>query len=356
MKKKFIVLITLMIVSYASHAQSKNIIIITTDGFRWQEVFSGMDKTIGENKKYYEGDSAQIFKKYWNEEGWVRRKLLMPFLWGTIAKQGQIYGNRKADCNVDVANGYWFSYPGYNEIMTGYPDTAVNSNSYPPNPNTNILEFLNKQSAFKNKVAAFGAWDAFRRILNEKRCGFPVVDGFETVSVGNISAKQKLINEMLVNSYKPFGEEECLDVFTHYAAMEYLKNNKPRVLYIGYGETDEWAHGGKYKSYLNAANQVDKWIEEIWSYVQSDPFYKNNTILFITVDHGRGASDEWTDHGSDVKGASQTWFAVIGPGLKPKGEVKAKTQFYNKQFAQTIASILGYTYIAEHSIGEKMKL
>ena len=43
---------------------------------------------------------------------------------------------------------------------------------------------------------------------------------------------------MLLNSFKPFGEEECLDVFTHYAAMEYLKMRKPKVLYISYGETE----------------------------------------------------------------------------------------------------------------------
>ena len=63
-----------------------------------------------------------------------RRKLLMPFFWNTIAKQGQVYGNRRYSNNVNTANKYWFSYPGYNEIFTGYPDTAVNSNEYPPTP------------------------------------------------------------------------------------------------------------------------------------------------------------------------------------------------------------------------------
>jgi hypothetical protein len=48
---------------------------------------------------------------------------------------------------------------------------------------------------------------------------------------------------------------ECLDVFTHCAAIEELNKNKPRVLYIAYGETDEWAHSGKYRSYLDAAHQ-----------------------------------------------------------------------------------------------------
>ncbi|MEO7765029.1 MAG: hypothetical protein ABIR78_11750, partial [Ferruginibacter sp.] len=44
---------------------AENIIIITTDGFRWQEVFTGMDSAIANNKKFNQDDSAAIFKKYW---------------------------------------------------------------------------------------------------------------------------------------------------------------------------------------------------------------------------------------------------------------------------------------------------
>ena len=38
---------------------------------------------------------------------------------------------------------------------------------------------------------------------------------------------------------------------------------------------------------FNAANMVDKWMD-IWDYIQSNPFYKNKTAIFITTDHGRG--------------------------------------------------------------------
>jgi hypothetical protein len=46
----------------------------------------------------------------------------------SVAK-GQI-GNRALGNKVNNANPYWFSYPGYNEIMTGYADTLINSNHY----------------------------------------------------------------------------------------------------------------------------------------------------------------------------------------------------------------------------------
>jgi len=206
----------------------ENIIIVTTDGFRWQEVFNGIDSAIANNKKYYESDSAYLFKKFWSDDINERRKKLLPFFWNTIAKQGQLYGNRNAGCKVNVFNPYQFSYPGYSEIFTGFVDTAINSNAYKANPHTNVLAFLNKQQRFTNKVAAFAAWDAFDRILNEANSGFTVTNAFEKSGGTNPTARENLLNEMLENSYKPFKEEECLDVFTHYAAMEYLKTSNPK--------------------------------------------------------------------------------------------------------------------------------
>jgi hypothetical protein len=282
----------------------------------------------------------------------------LPFLWSVIEKNGQIYGNRNYGNNIDNANRYWFSYPGYNEIFTGYPDTLINSNTYQANPHTTLLEFFNKQPKYKNKVAAFGAWDAFDRILNQERSKIPVYSGFDLTGGSNPTVTEKTINSLLKDSYKPFGEEEVLDVFTHYGALNYLQTKKPKVLYIAYGETDEWAHSGQYRDYLNAANMVDKWIKDIWNYVQSDPFYKNKTAVFITVDHGRGdeIKTEWTSHYDKIKGSSQIWMAAMGPGIQAKGEVKTNQQLYQKQFAQTMAAILGLTFTAEHPIGEKIDL
>jgi hypothetical protein len=358
MKKIIIACIFLSMYVSAFSQTAENIIIITTDGFRWQEVFGGMDSAIANNKKFNQDDSGVIFKKYWADNPLERRKKIMPFLWSIIEKNGQIYGNRNLGNKINNANPYWFSYPGYNEIFTGYPDTAVNSNSYPPNPNTTLLEFLNKQPKYKNKVAAFGAWDAFDRIFNETRGKFPVYSAFDLLGGTNPTTTEKTINALAKDSYKPFGEEEVLDVFTQYGAMNYLQTKKPKVLYISYGETDEWAHNGQYRDYLNAANMVDKWIQDIWNYVQSDPFYKNKTAIFITTDHGRGdiKKEEWTSHNNSIQDSYQIWMAAMGPGIQAKGEVKTNQQLYQKQFAQTMAAVLGLTFTAEHPVGEKIEL
>lgn len=359
MKKLIFSFVLITGVAYQSNAQQKieNVIIVTTDGFRWQEVFSGMDSAIANNRSFNQGDSAGIFKQYWATDATERREKLLPFLWKTIAGQGQLYGNRKYGNQVDNANPYWFSYPGYSEIFTGYADTAVNSNDYKSNPNINLLEFVAKIPAYKNKVAAFGAWEAFDRILNKQRCGFPVVSAFTPFGGSNPDDREQQLNAMLKDSYKPFGQGECLDVFTHYAALNYLKTKQPKVLYVSYGETDEWAHEGHYKDYLNAAHQVDQWIGDLWRYVQSTPTYKNKTAIFITVDHGRGDKDksQWTSHGASISDAHEIWFAVMAPGVVAKGEIKEAMQLYQMQFAQTIASLMGIHFKANHPVGDAIK-
>lgn len=356
---KICLLLLLTVYNLTSFSQkAENIIIITTDGLRWQEVFKGMDSTLADNRKFNQDDSLYLYKKYWDADVKNRRKKLMPFFWSTLESEGQLYGNRQYSNKVDNANPYWFSYPGYNELFTGFPDTLINSNGYPPNPNKNLLEYINQQPGYQNKVAAFGAWDAFDRILNEGRSGFPVYSSFDKTGGEKPGLVEETINKLLADSYKPFGDAECLDVFTHYAAMHYMETKKPKLLFIGYGETDEWAHSGHYKDYLDAAHMLDKWIKDLWNYIQSTPFYKDKTVLFITTDHGRGdeIKEEWTSHNSKIKGAGQIWFAAMGPGIIRKGEVKKAQQFYQKQFAQTIAHLIGMEFICNHETGKKIDL
>ena len=69
--------------SLAAHAQENtkskapNLIIITTDGFRWQEVFNGMDFSIANKSKFNHGDSAYLYKKYGASIVSERQKLLI---------------------------------------------------------------------------------------------------------------------------------------------------------------------------------------------------------------------------------------------------------------------------------------
>jgi hypothetical protein len=338
----------------AQQQKTENIVLITLDGFRWQELFGGADEQLIKDKTY-SFDTGSLKKKFWAKSPEERRKKLMPFVWSTIVQQGQIYGNRKFNNNVDVKNSYWFSYPGYNEILTGYPDSLVNSNDKKPNKNTTILEFLNQQPSFKGKVAAFGSWDVFDAIIHEKRAGLLVSSGIDSVPLP--SPAFSVLNRMQKNTHQPLGEGIRPDHLTFNIATQYVREYKPKVLYIAFDETDDYAHGGRYDYYLEMAHMTDKWIGELWNMLQSMPEYRNNTTLLITTDHGRGdaVKSQWTSHGEKVADAHEIWFLSLGAGIPAKGEVKTSGQLYQAQVAQTIAFLLGLEFKAVQPIEPAMK-
>lgn len=345
----FLLLPGLMPGGYAQRT-TQNLIIVTLDGFRWQEFYEGVDSALMNNKEYNRHPD-KMNAAFWAATPEERRAKLLPFFWGTVAQNGQLHGNRRYGSKVNNANPYWFSYPGYNELFTGYPDTLVNSNSKTDNPNVNVLEFLNGQPDFRGKVAAFASWDVFPYIFNEKRSGLLVNAAWEDLTEGRLNDRIRYLNEIQHEAPELIGGVRW-DFLTWQFATEYLKENHPRVLYIGLDETDDMAHEGKYDHYISAAHKADKWIGELWTMVQNDPFYKGKTTLLVTTDHGRGDADKktWKDHGQKVPDCSEIWLAVLGPDTPPLGEVKTEAQLWQQQFAATMAALLGFEFKAPHPV------
>jgi len=340
------------VVTTFAQRKTENLVIVTLDGMRWQEVFSGADSVLLKNKSFTK-DSSGSHKAYWTNNISERRKKLFPFMWNTIATQGQLYGNRWQGNKANNANRYWFSYPGYNEIFTGFPDTMVNSNDKNWNKNINVLEFINQQAPFKGKIAAFSSWDVFPYILNSRRSGIYVNADVDSLKFSGTGLQ--LVNEMQFLTARPVGVRP--DIFTYFAAKEYMKAYQPKVLYIAFDETDDYAHGGEYDQYLKSGFASDAMIADLWKYIQSTPAYQNKTTLIITCDHGRGdfIKEEWKHHGSKIKDAGEIWIAAIGPDTKAQGEIKTNSLLYQEQLAATFAKLLGLTFTADHPIAKPIE-
>jgi hypothetical protein len=208
------------------------------------------------------------------------------------------------------------------------------------NPNVTILEELNNTSEYKGKVAAFGSWDVFPYIINEERSGVPVNAGFKPASGNGLTKIERFLNKEQPRTPSPWGSVR-LDMFTHNYALEYMKRKHPDIVYIAYGETDDFAHDGDYQAYLNSANSTDSFLRELWNYTQQDPYYKDQTTFLITTDHGRGTQplDTWRSHGTDIEGADQVWLMIYGSQIEPKGEMKRQEQLYTPKVVEIIKSI-----------------
>ncbi len=348
------VIFCLLIISTVSQAQhpSKNVLIITLDGTRWNEIFGGADGNLLFNPQFVR-DTSLMKQQYWHTYPEERRRLLMPFFWSVIARQGQLLGNRLYNNDVNVANLYKISYPGYSEIFTGYADKLFIPNLSINNKRTNILQYLNNQQEFKGKVAAFCSWRVLPFILDEKNGTMQVNAGYEPLYSEELFSK--IIDSVQLNVHDKNNTRH--DLLTFESAKNYLESKHPKVLYIGLGETDEFAHKGDYDTYLQKMHNADAMIAELWYYVQTDPFYRNNTAMVITTDHGRGRKpDNWSKHGFWINGSGETWMAMLGCGIEALGEVKVKQQVFQKQVAPTIAALLGQSFVPGHQVAAPLHL
>lgn len=355
MKKLFLVLVACLLLVPSLVMAQERVVLITVDGYRWQELFGGADSTIINSKKF--GNAKLMNQKYWRATAEERRATLMPFTWNFIAKNGVIIGNRRKGCTMDVTNRMWFSYPGYNENLCGFADDAnIHSNGPVLNPNKSILEIANEQPAYKGKVLAFASWDRFVEILNEKRSGLEVNTGYRHALTKNPTKQEKYIDK-LEDATPAFWEGERFDFLTHEYAVEAMKTRHPLFLYVAYGDTDEWAHEGNYRLYLDAAHDTDTFIKELWEVAQSDPFYKGKTTFIITCDHGRGdvKLGDWCDHGPTAEHSGQTWLMAFGKGIPAKGELTTGV-YHNNQVAPTVAALLKVPFAPKYEgAGKKIE-
>lgn len=325
--------------------RGRNVIYITWDGFRWQEFFGGAQQ-LYISKDAGVADVEETKKRFWREDETERREVLLPFVWTVMAKKGQIFGDASRNAPAKIANTMKFSYPGYSEMFVGYPDDErIKSNNKFPNPNVTVLEFLNRRPGIEGQVAAVATWDVFPSIINQERSSVYVHAGIAPIPGTGLTEQEKMLNEMIADTVVLWPNNQ-IDSITFQVATEYLKRKKPRVFYIGLGETDEWGHGRRYDRYLNAAQRADAFVKRTWELVQSLPEYKDNTSIVIGPDHGRGATvRDWTDHGAKIEGAEFVWSVVMGPDTPALG-VRSDVETSLSQIAATLATLVGEDFNA----------
>lgn len=351
---KVVVFSLTVLLSNAVNA-AQNVVLITLDGVRWQEVFNGADNSLINNTDFVK-KPEQLKTQFWAKTANERQQLLMPFLTQVVAKKGIIIGDRANGSTMSVSNPWYFSYPGYNEILTGEVDENINSNNKVLNPNKTILERLDKLPEFKGSTALFGSWDVFPYIVNTKRSNVYVNAGFMSIEE-NLFTDAPLLNALQNEIPSPWYNVR-LDSFTYRFAKAYMLAKKPKLLVISLGETDDFAHDGHYDQYLKSARQSDAFIKDLWATIQTTAGYKNNTTLIITTDHGRGNNaNDWQHHSSKralaelelgantypegIIGSEHIWLAAIGPAIKGSGLIKTKNELKQAQIAATVLKALG---------------
>ena len=330
-------------VAGAAPAEDRRIILLTLDGVRVQELFGGMDPVIANAPESESGiyDADVTRKRYWRETPEARREALMPFFWKTLVPQGMVVGSPALGSRVTVRNDQWFSYPGYSEMLTGEPHAEITSNDFVRYAHETALDYAQRKLGLQyTEIAQIGSWDGFKYAASRKDGGFFMSGAYDflpaALSTPQLDLLAGLRREVIEN-----WEESSNDALTFRLALGYLQKHKPRVLWLGLGQSDDWAHAKRYDRVLDYLHLADAWIGELWQALQSDPHYRGRTTLIITTDHGRGRTPaDWHDHGVGIEGAQDVWIAIVGPDTPAPGEVKDLTGVTQSSVAATLLQYL----------------
>jgi hypothetical protein len=292
--------------------EGRYLVLVTIDGYRWQELFRGADPTLVANPAYG--------ARYVDVPD--RAQALTPFLL-SFAREGALIGNRDQNSCARVSNDFWFSYPGYAELLAGRPNPRVRYNAAIPNDDVTVLERLAQRYA----VRVFAEWPTTRAILNVERSGLSVFVAPDY----NAPRDAQIIPQARAALADP-----------------------PDILWVALGDTDTRAHEGKYEEYLAAATTADNFVREIWETYQSNPRTAGRTTLIVTADHGRGPAENnrWTGHGSGRwrgirvpglyhEGSDAIFIAARGPNIVASSDYTMEDCASVSQIAATLLAVFG---------------
>ena len=331
-------------------AAAGNVVLITLDGARTEEIFGGLDldvltSTLKEGQTL---DGSAAYRRFWAASPEARRQKLMPFFWNLVTTQGSIAGNQARGSTVALGNRHWFSYPGYAEILLGEPhDQDITTNDPLRNPYTTVLERIRERLSLpRDRVATFASWSVFNAIAEHNEGATLVNAGVEAWPT--TSDAVAMIDRLQRDVTTPW-EGTRFDAFTFRLAMAHLAAAQPRVLYLAFDETDDWAHDGRYDRVLDAYARFDGFLKELWDWLDAQPAYRGRTHVLITTDHGRGhTTRDWRDHGARVQGSRDVWMAFVSPRMARRGEWQDTPALSTSQIAATLASWMDIDWNADH--------
>ncbi len=323
--------------------KTRNVVFITVDGWRIQEMFGGMDGTIARKEKdsgIYDLERAR--RRFWRDTPDGRRAALLPFFWGTLAPQGVVLGNREKGSSVVIRNPHRYSTPGYLEILTGQPQPETDASLFERNPHRTFLEFIQEQAGLsRTQVAVVASWAEMRALAASRPEPFFINAGYEPVPPALATPRMTAVSD-LQDEIMTGWETGRSDAVTFNIALEYLKMHRPRLLYIALDESDDWAHARRYDRVLDYMHVVDGWLRVLWETLQASDAYRGRTTIVLTTDHGRGLTPrDWIEHDEAIEGAQDIWVAVIGPDAPRTGEAGPAAAVTQSDVAATVIRLFG---------------
>jgi predicted AlkP superfamily pyrophosphatase or phosphodiesterase len=210
--------------------------------------------------------------------------------------------NQGVMCTAMYNNGYTFTNAGHTALTTGvYQNINNGGTEYPANPS--VFQYYLK----KYKGSSTDAW-----VVATKDKLAVLSDCTNPVWQGKYRPSTDCGNAGLGTGYR-----EDSVTFDH--VKNILNVSHPRLMLVNFKQPDAAGHAADSTAYLQGIIDTDEYIYRIWEQLQSDPFYKDQTTLIVTNDHGRhtaGHLDGYVSHTDNCEGCRHIEFFAMGPDFK----------------------------------------
>ncbi|WP_266204519.1 alkaline phosphatase family protein [Pontibacter kalidii] len=220
-------------------------------------------------------------------------------------------------------DAYTYTNSGHAAITTGVNQPIDNyGDELPANPS--IFQYFLKQTG-KPATAAWivSSKDKLHILANTSRPGWE-------------NAFQPSVN---AGKSGP-GTGYRMDSLTLVEAKRILMNYKPNLMLINFMEPDGFAHAGNWENYLRGISRDDRYVKELWDFLNKDETFRGKTTLFITSDHGRHLDEVdggYMEHGDNCPGCEQIYLLALGPDFR-RGMVETRHTLID--IAPTVARLL----------------
>ena len=303
------------------------VVLVVIDGVRWQDIFGGVDPDLA---RTYLLPSREV----------VGADVLVPNLHRLATREGLAYGTPEVGEAMFASGPNYVSQPGYIEMFSERRALGCLSNDCPRTTEPTFVDAI--AEATNGSAAVISSWEVVGRAAASAPAKL-------VVSVGqargenqgelrvNESASHALEMGRIAAAYPGHGEYRS-DKYTREIALSYLEARHPRFLFLGLGDTDEYAHLGDYRGYLRALHEADKTIGRLLETLERMGDDGRHTTVLVTTDHGRERA--FMSHGGFAPESSRVWM-IAGGNVRPDGPVALSSPAHLFDVGPTVRELMG---------------
>lgn len=329
----------------ASHASEHTVVLVAIDGVRWEDVFFGVERALARAKGL---EASEL----------LGARELTPNL-RALMDRGATLGGPGQPFGISASGPDYVSVPGYLEMMTGRHPTGCDSNECPATREPTLADdFAAELGTGPLDVAIIASWEKVDRAAAKHPSRVTISTG-RTHGLTRDRLRYDAIGDALLAAGeragpKPGSGDYRRDRETANIALRYLERLRPRFLFLGLGDTDEYAHDDDYRGYLRALQSADQVVGEVAARLAEYEREGRRTTLLVTTDHGRSA--DFRGHGRGAPESAKVFLIAAGHGIAARGPSAPPRERYLADVASTIRALagVGRTHESSEPLAELM--